>query len=87
MLNILLVTLAAPSDADALSAEEAAELQTLCDLNPQATGTTRSICDALVQDGQDPCGITWERHLDDGHTIWLPLPEVICSLEGHLVYL
>jgi hypothetical protein len=83
---LVMVASAASSHANALSAREAAELQALCDLNPQATGTTRSICDAL-DGGQDPCGIAWERHLDEDHTIWMPLPEVICSPEGHLVYL
>jgi hypothetical protein len=45
---LVMVASAASSHANALSAREAAELQALCDLNPQATGTTRSICDAWM---------------------------------------
>ena len=60
--------------AAALDAAEAAELQALCDLNPQATrrahGKARAICDAL-SGGLDPCGVG----------------DVACSADGHLTNL
>ena len=58
-----------------LDAAEAAELQALCDLNPQATGKARAICDAL-SGGLDPCGV--------GD---VALRYVRCSADGHLTNL
>ena len=58
--------------AAALDAAEAAELQALCDLNPQATGKARAICDALGG-GLDPCGMSSDY--------------VRCSAGGHLTNL
>ena len=49
-----------------LDAAEAAELQALCDLNPQATGEARAICDAL-SGGLDPCGVGDVACSADGH--------------------
>eukprot|EP01051_Picozoa_sp_SAG22_P001921 SAG22_NODE_80_length_21788_cov_9.742542_10_plen_82_part_00 len=51
--------------AVALSPEEAAGLQGMCDLNPGATGTARLICDAL-DTGQDPCDVSGVG-CTDGH--------------------
>ena len=62
-----------------LDAAEAAELQALCDLNPQATGYLRRICDALGG-GLNPCrerGVTCSAFtrsglaLADGHLLQL----------------
>ena len=58
-----------------LDAAEAAELQALCDLNPQATGEARAICDAL-SGGLDPCGVGREHG-----------GNVACSADGHLTNL
>ena len=65
--------------SDCLAAAEAAELQALCDLNPQATGYLRRICDALGG-GLNPCrerGVTCSAFtrsglaLADGHLLQL----------------
>ena len=63
------------SQKPCLAVAEAAELQALCDLNPQATGRARAICDALGG-GSDPCGV---RDYVDGLS-W-------CSADGHLMLL
>eukprot|EP01051_Picozoa_sp_SAG22_P002169 SAG22_NODE_95_length_20791_cov_40.318514_9_plen_94_part_00 len=54
--------------AGALSAEETADLQGLCDLNPGAIGETRQICRALDA-GQDPCDV---------------VTRVYCTADDHL---
>ena len=54
----------------ALSPEELAGLQGLCELNPNAVGTTQRICDAL-DSGQDPCGVNGVECNADGHLTYL----------------
>ena len=60
-----------------LAVAEAAELQALCDLNPQAMGNARELCDTLGG-GSDPCGGDMDLR-GAIHANW-----VICSADGHL---
>ena len=64
-----------------LDAAEAAELQALCDLNPQAAGHARELCDALGG-GSDPCGIPCD-HYGSRCIVYV----VTCSADGHLTEL
>ena len=67
---LLLATVCCLPRAVALSPEEAAGLQGMCDLNPGAVpgrrSTARRICDAL-DTGQDPCDTSGVECNADGH--------------------
>ena len=67
-LVLLLAVLCHLPNTIALSPEETAGLQGMCDLNSDML--RRDICAAL-QAGQDPCGLTGLSCDEDGHVVTL----------------